>query len=477
MRLPGQAMKPSVFFSTVVCGLVALPTLASAQEQAWLRDRRYTEGPGYQVGDFEIHPGVALELGYDSNYLRRDSATLGGPDGALRFMFTPSLSFSTLGAQRRESAPSVTPPSLTFKGGVSLTENGFVGVNGPDPKSVTGLEAPAVNLDLALGILPGRQWSGYLTGGFARALTPSPEGLTTSAGSTAGAATSYNRDVPQIGAELAWTPGAGLFEWRLGYQFTGTLFEQLGQLSNLQNEIQTRGRWRFLPRTSLVYDARFDFINYTNGDPGNPDPKRGSHPIRARLGLNGLVTSSFAVLAMVGWGASFYDAPPANAAPIAPISNFDSVIGQVEVKWYLTPNPSADPAATSLTLSSISVGFLRDFYDAYLGQTYFERDRGYATLSYFFNGRFLLVVDGGAAPIIYPAMTINKTAISPFTDIRIDGSLFGEYRLKDSFGINASVRYNENISSTSVPSGIVGVPPQNLSYREVEAYLGVRWLM
>jgi hypothetical protein len=468
MRLPGQAMKPSVFFSTVIGGLVAFPAIASAQDQAWLKDRRYTEGPGYQVGDFELHPGVALELGYDSNYLRQNPSMAGGVDGALRAMLTPSLSFSTLSPQRTESAPSPTPPSVTFKGGVSVTENAFYGVNGPSPIVLRGLEAPAVNLDFALGILPGRPWSGYVTGNFARALTPSQDGLATSTGALT--TTSYNRDVPQVGAEIAWTPGSGLFEWRVGYQFTGTLFEELGQLTNLQNEIETRGRWRFLPRTSLVYDARFDFINYTNPA---PDGKAGSHPIRARIGINGLVTSSFSVLAMIGWGASFYN----SSAPPAPSQNFDSAIGQVELKWYLAPRTSADPNASSPTLSAISVGFLRDFYDSYLGQTFFERDRGYASLSYFFGGRFLLVASGGVAPIIYPVMVFptNQT-VGPFTDIHIDASLFGEYRIRDSFGINATVRYNQEIGSTGIPTSMPGTT-ETLAYQEFEAYLGVRWLM
>ncbi len=155
-----------------------------------------------------------------------------------------------------------------------------------------------------------------------------------------------------------------------------------------------------------------------------------------------------------------------------PSENFDSAIGQVELKWFLTPNPSSDPAATSLTLSSISVGFVRDFYDSYIG-TYFERDRGYAALSYFYGGKFLLVIDGGGAPLIYPKIT-SLGAMSGFTDIRIDASLFGEYRFKDAFGINATVRYNQVIDSGS---NITLPAPTDLSYREVEAYLGARWLM
>ena len=77
-RLLEQAMKPSVFLTTALLGLLAVPTVASAQDQPWLKDRRYTEGPGYRVGDFEIHPGAAIEFGYDSNYMRRsadDAAT------------------------------------------------------------------------------------------------------------------------------------------------------------------------------------------------------------------------------------------------------------------------------------------------------------------------------------------------------------------------------------------------------------------
>src|ERR1700761_1983212 len=104
-------MRTRVFLSAAVVGLMALPAVASAQDQPWLKDRRYTEGPGYRVGDFEIHPGAAAEFGYDSNFLRRSSddvstasptlttATTVTP--ALRFRLTPSVSFSTLGAQRR----------------------------------------------------------------------------------------------------------------------------------------------------------------------------------------------------------------------------------------------------------------------------------------------------------------------------------------------------------------------------------------
>jgi hypothetical protein len=487
-------MKASVFLTTALLGLLAVPAVASAQDQPWLKDRRYTEGPGFRVGDFELHPGVAAEFGYDSNYLRRSSddvstatptlttETIVTP--ALRFRLTPSLSFSTLSAQRRETAASTSPPSVEFRGGLSLTYNEFIGISSDSGanSNMSNQRNLGAAADLALTILPSRPWSGILSASYARILTPGDNGAPAPLSSQG----TLNRDVPRAGAELIWTPGSGLLEWRLGYQFNANLFESQTQLSNLNNQVELRGRWRFLPRTSLLFDARVGFISYPNPN-AEPDgssgavaaPKTGSTPVRTLIGVNGLITPSFALLAMVGWGASFYDTAVAPGGATVGTQNFDSVIGQAEAKWFITPNPSSDPTAATLTLSSVSVGFLRDFYDSYIG-TYFERDRGYANLSYFYGGRFLLVIDAGAGPLVYPSMPVLQgNNLHSFSTVRVDGSVFGEYRFKDSFGINATFRYNQNFTSEfiQVPNGTPPLNQEHLSFQEFEAYLGARWLM
>src|SRR3954463_12513801 len=107
----------------MVCASMAVPAVAAAQDQVWLKDRRYTEGIGYRVGDFELHPGVAAEFGYDSNPLYRASSE--APIGALRLRLPPSLSFSTLSAQRREAVPGTPLPSIEFRGALALTYNEF----------------------------------------------------------------------------------------------------------------------------------------------------------------------------------------------------------------------------------------------------------------------------------------------------------------------------------------------------------------
>lgn len=207
------------------------------------------------------------------------------------------------------------------------------------------------------------------------------------------------------------------------------------------------------------------FARYDNYTPAYLD----SDPVRARLGVNGLVTSSFALLAMAGWGSSFYLARP-NVNP----QQFDSVLAQVELKWFITPNPSSDPAAATLGLSSLALGFTRDFYNSYLGD-YYTRDRGYLSLTHSFSGRFLVVADAGLAALEYPTVYANRataaaTAYAPFTVVHPDATLFGEYRVADSFGINTTLRYTANLTD-------VVIAGDHLGWKRFEAFLGVRWFM
>jgi hypothetical protein len=437
----------TVVFASVLTAFVA-PTVASAQDQVWLSDRRYTEGKGILVGDFELHPGVGLEFGFDSNYFYRADDPDEDPIGALRLRLTPSFSISTLGPQRRQQdAP---PPVIDFRAGIHATYDEFIPVSGSeagqdqmsDQRNVGG------RLDFNVNFFPGRTVSGSVHGGVSRSIEPTNAGDTTR---------SFNRVIPDGGAEIGFATTGGLFDWRFGYDFVGTVFENssFSDLNNFNHQIITRGRWRFFPRSALTFDGRFGFIQYPN-----EGQKTGSHPMRARVGFNGLITKSFAVLAMGGWGASFYE-PQGQ-------QDFDSFIGQAEVKWLITPSPSEDPAAATLSLSSLAVGFNRDFADSYIG-TYLENNRGYAKFSYFFAGRFLLVVSGGVAAVVFP----DDPEFDAFTAIRIDSSVFGEYRFTDYFGVNATVRYDTNITDTVLETG-GGLDA--LQWQDFQAYLGARFM-
>ncbi len=448
-------MKLTGLTSAVIALGLCSSSVALAQDQVWLKDRRYSEGMGIRTGDLELHPGIGAEFGYDSNYfLRADDEN---PIPVLRLRIVPSFSLSTLSPQRREGegGGSPEPPKVGFRAGVAASYNEFIATRSADSDAVTKQRNVGALGNLQLTILPGRPWGADIFADFLRSVQPSQD-----------PDFNYNRITARFGGGIVWAPGGGMFDWRLGYEYGLTYFEQqeFRNLSNAYNQINTRGRWRFLPRTAFLYDASATFLRYNN----NPAAGQlNSDPIRARIGLNGLVTPSFSLLAMVGWGASFYQGTNAQ--------QFDAPIAQAELRWYITPNPGLDPAAATLTLSSLAIGYSRDFFNSYLGD-YYTSDRGYINLSYFFGGRFLLVGDAGIAAIEYPTIyNANRVAVNnAFTTLRPSGTLFGEYRVADSVGINTTLRYTANL--TDVHIGTTN-PPDNLQWKRFEAFIGVRWFL
>jgi hypothetical protein len=464
--------------------------VAQPDSPEWLKDRRYNEGIGIRTGDFELHPGIAAEGGYDSNYLLR-STTQGVSNGppiapvipALEFRVTPSLYLSTLGQQRREGDAGL-PSPLAFRAGFNLTYRELVGISSDaqssGPNDINSQRNASGAADARLDILPERPVGGALYVNYARAILPNTV--------DANPDVSFNQDIVGGGGELAIQPGSGTLDWHFGYQFHATIFEESAgkPYDNTTSEAYTRGRWKFRPRTAFIYDATFRFINYTNAEAAQPVPLDTSTPIRARIGLDGLITERFAALAMVGWGASFYD----NSFPNQP--QFDSVIAQAELRWFLAASPGiASATDVGLALSSIAIGYTRDFQNSYLG-SYYTQDRGYLKFYYLFAGRATITLEGGVAAIEYPDLfwSDGTSRASSFTDLRADATLFGEYRFTDTFGLNATVRYTTNVSNeilqvtepsmtAPAPGSMTPAAPATyaMQWERFEAYLGLRWFM
>jgi hypothetical protein len=479
--------------SSAVAFALLLSRAASAQPQLtagadapqWLKDRRYNEGIGIRTGDLELHPGIAGEVGYDSNYFLRSDKTGANIENAApnapvisaaAFRITPSLYLSTLGAQRREGDYTTPQPSVAFRAGVNATYRAFVGLSnnqsGNQNNDITQQDNLGGAADARVDILPGRPFGADLFATYARVIMPNI--------ATANPDLSFTRDDVGVGGELVVTPGSGTLDWHLGYQFHDAIFEtSAGQpYDNYTHEAFTRGRWRFRPRTALIYDASLRFNQYVNTTSAANAGLTNSDPVRARIGLNGLITDRFAALAMVGWGATFLDQ---SITPQQP--QYDSVIGQAELKWFLAASPGIAAASdVGLTLSSIALGYTRDFQQSYLA-SYYGSDRGYLKFAYFFAGRALVTVEGGVGAVEYPNMFFGTPGgaiprANAFTDIRADATLFGEYRVVSTVGINATLRYTANFSNTEI---LANPPPSttllDMSWNRFEAYLGVRWFM
>ncbi len=370
------------------------------------------------------------------------------------------------------------PPSVAFRAGVNATYRAFVGL-GSDASLPQNDVSRQDNIggaaDARLDILPSRPWGADLFANYARAIMPNYV--------DADPNQSFNRDDVGVGGEIVAQPGGGTgtLDWRFGYQFHDTIFEESAGAAydNTTNEAYTRGRWKFRPRTALVYDASLRFISYANESQALAAGLVNSTPVRARIGLNGLITDRFAALAMVGWGSSF------EATTLARQPQYDSVIGQAELKWFLAATPGvAAVSDVGLALSSIALGYTRDFATSYLGGFY-GSDRGYLKFSYFFAGRALVTLEGGVAAVEYPNVIwgnlggpLDGQVRNPaFTDKRVDATLFSEYRFTETFGLNATVRYTANFSDTHIFDSEAETGFYDMSWTRLEAYLGVRWFM
>ncbi|MGD0677460.1 MAG: hypothetical protein ABSC94_18735, partial [Polyangiaceae bacterium] len=445
------------------------------------------------------------EFGYDSNWLLR--STQSGVDNsssgnapvipALEFRVTPSLYLSTISAQRIQDEGAAGLPPVAFRAGINATAYELIGISSEPAASLNQNGQNDINQQHNIGgaayarldFVPQRPVGGALTVNYGRVILPNA--------GNANPNISFNQDNIGTSAEIGIQPNMGTLDWRFGYQFGATLFEQqTGQVfNNYAHVVSTQGRWRFRPRTALVYDATLGFNYYANQREATADGLVHSTPVRTRVGLNGLVTERFAVLAMAGWGATFND------QPIPQMPQYDSLIAQAELRWYLAASPGlAKATELGLTLSSIAIGYTRDFQSGYLGN-YAGVDRGYLKFNYFFAGRALVSLEGGVGSVAYPrlfwlspaaprAIKVNGDLDSggaSFTDIRADATLLAEYRFTNTFGINTTLRYSENFSNVAVQEAPIApmnananAPPFNffgMAWQRFEALIGLRWFM
>lgn len=449
--LSGRWLGPGATIATIVGLSVAIPSLTQAQ--AWMADRQRTQGPGIRLGDFELHPGIGVEIGYDSNlYYSSDD---GGPttpvdSGILRA--TAHLNVSTRTEQRAEGGEAggeaaATPRTITFVGGLSGSFYTFFA-----DLDRTNME---VDANLALGIRPGGPFSLSITEQFGRSIRPFTENFTTTA--------SYARIQNNAGVLANFATTGDVLKISLGYNFNLDFFEdQLFQYGNrFQHVISLRETFRFLPQTAIVHDTTVTVVDYFNESAVAPTLVNDSVAVRSRIGLNGAFTTDFSVLASVGYAAGFYNASGTYAV------NYESLVAQIEARWKISEN------------SRLVFGYDRDFQSSFVGN-YIQRDRGYAAFQTLIDRVFLLGVDASFGYHDFGAI-VEPDGVTPVgttlerEDLRFIASIFAEYRFTDWLGVNATLRYTGNYTDyVYLPSGTAGTLIDPASFNKFEAWLGVR---
>jgi hypothetical protein len=445
---------------------------AFAQGQPWLGDRKF-RGAGIRTGNLELHPGVAGEVGFDSNFAQGSgdqgpvlgtSVLLQEPVvPSLRLRVTPSLSLSTLGPQRSPQGQAVLPPKITFNADLALRLNQLVALGSEYGEGTLSRTLFDGDLALQTEILPRRPWSLGVNALVARVAQPSNDPSVPSA--------ALSRTTVGGGTDLRWRPGGGTLEWSVGYDGSYTTFDEaaLG-LDFVDHGPNIKGRWTFLPQTALLYDGRMGFVSYVSTANRRLVDSR---PMVSTLGINGLITARIAFLAQGGWKATFFNGNT--------VADYDGLIGRLEATWFIASEPSSEGARG---FSTLKLGYFRNVTNSGISN-YYILDKVYADLAYGAFGNLFLNARLGVGFVKHPRSTLlvldgDTFAPADVHEFRPEASISGDYRLTQNVALIGSLGY-----VASIGDNIIMVPQQrdlrdyadNLSFSRFTALVGARWFL
>jgi hypothetical protein len=148
------------------------------------------------------------------------------------------------------------------------------------------------------------------------------------------------------------------------------------------------------------------------------------------------------------------------------------------------PQPKLLEGERPIGLSAVSLGYHRNWSISYLGE-YFQRDRGYAKMVYFFAQRFVFLLTGGLShitrpPSYFPNGALQYNGNGP--ENRVDLTAFLEYRVGAAFGVNTTFRYDAEVNDVFIPGAPATAANPNpagdeLKFSRWQVYLGARWFL
>ncbi len=254
-------------------------------------------------------------------------------------------------------------------------------------------------------------------------------------------------DANDIGGRLSFRPGGGAIEGGVAYNFGLEAYElhaqgnltcgndptcngaDYGNFNSTTHRFALDARWRFFPKTAVVFDSSFQLRNYGNGA-----ANVSTMPLVVQAGLAGLVTEKVRVVLKVGYANSFSAAG----------DGFSSVVGQVEAGW--------DPSETA----GISIGASRSVQPVSGAYGWYDDWRGFLTGKLQLWGRVQLTANGGVDIISYANDPQGRQ------DTQMSGELAASVEIFRMLHVTVGAIGSERISSLTNP--VYG-------YQRLEAYV------
>jgi hypothetical protein len=285
----------------------------------------YNEGPGFRLGSapLVIHPGLSVELGYDSNVFYLPSNEVGS--GILRLR--GHIDLATLPPQSFAGDTSTADPKVEFRFSTQLEYREFLS----DREDVRAQRSLNVLLGTQLVILPKGLFSLTISDAFARTVDPRNEE----------GPGKFTRDHNHLG--LLGTFHRGGLEVGIGDYFDVDFWEDAAlQFGNAYtNDALAFAKVRILPQTIGQASVRAGYVYY-------PNRPTNMIPVRAMIGASTLFASWFGASVNIGYGNSINNSGP----------SFNSAIANLEARFIL-------PKQMSLTL-----GYDRDFRSSLFANFY-----------------------------------------------------------------------------------------------------------
>ena len=456
----------------LVVGFLTLPSLALGQ--AWLKDRDAKEGTGIRLGDFELHPGIGVLGGYETNPFYRDEQDTGGQQNgvvpAASIRVSPHLDFSTLSRKRRQdSDQEVQLPVIDFRGGISGILNHYFA----DGQSPT-LEG---RIDLREEFLPERPFSLSMLQEASRSRIPIQGG------------NQFNDHVAAgITPQLA-TPG-GLLKGRLGYKFSFDHFnEDLND--NLIHTFSEHLSWEFLPKTALFEEIELGLQMYPN-DISSTTVAQGAAStdknditrVTGRAGLNGALTKELAMTLSGGITNAWVENASDGKAPIL----------QAQLRWKPAPayrmmvdgSMSNQNALQGNTVTRIAGGLRGELTVG--GVAMFRLGGKVEALQYGDDTQQLSLRPDGGQPL-----TSNEVdralafSTDPRSDLKVTLEASGEYRFVSWLALTLELAYIVNSSDyyfltplsfdddgNPATADVAGFNANSAAYENFRVYGGLR---
>lgn len=421
----------------------------TARAQGFLADRAASEGPGFKAGRLVLHPGLALEGGYDSNIFLQPS----NEEDSFILRVSGYLDVATEGAQRQAEgeAQKAEPQKIQFRGGLGGRFYHFF-----NDRARANLGGDA-HIDFAYN--PSRVFSLEIRDVFLRTVRPF-----TNASSVQGQTVSYGRNLNTASLDLVARSKSQLLEGRVGYTNVIQFFDAdiYGYGNNMTHRVPAQLSWKFFPTSALVYT-----FDYAHQDYQNPEQVLASASLLSKnnrvanlIGYNGSITERFALTAMIGYKVGFYEVG----------EDFDTVIARVDTRWR--PRPTI----------TLIAGYDRDIRPSFIGN-FTVMNRLYADASFTLAGALQLGLRtwvsfdrSGLAltPPRDPSMPPTLLGNQPNReDIRFYAGIFGEYRFKAWLALFGRVGYLADFTDFRY----VGVDPlldPAADYQRFDAWLGLR---